>query len=86
MMTTNDLEQAILAIIKKVYCKEYTGRLKVTEIPGGYRLDLGMNNDERPISIAAESSDFLNFVEKELRDRSLDMTEYFTAIQLYDER
>lgn len=52
----------------------------------GYELDLGLNKDERPLSIAAEGSadDFLKTIEKELKERSLDRTKYFTAIQLYD--
>lgn len=91
MMTTKELEQVILELIRTTYCKEYTGRIKVIEtFDGGnhlgYRLELGLNKDERPLSIAGEGSDkeFLSFIERELKDRSLDRTEYFTAIQIYN--
>ena len=91
MMTTKELEQAILELIRNIYCKEYIGRIKVIETIDngdhlGYRLELGLNKDERPLSIAGEGSDneFLQFIEKELRNRGLDSIEYFTAIQLYN--
>ena len=95
-MTTQDIEQAIRDLIKSLYCKEYQGVLKVYEttykFPGeepehvGYRMDLGLNKDEKPLSIACESSDedFIKLIEKELKKRSLVRTKYFTAIQLYD--
>lgn len=95
-MTTHDIEQAIRDLIKTLYCKEYQGVLKVYEttskFPGelpehiGYKVDLGLNKDEKPLSIACDGSaeEFIKFIEKELKERSLDRTKYFTAIQLYD--
>lgn len=95
-MTIHDIEQAIRDLIIKIYCKEYQGVLKVHEttykFPGsepehiGYRLDLGLNKDEKPLSIACDGTaeQFLQFIEKELKERSLIRTKYFTAIQLYD--
>lgn len=86
-----ELEQAILELIRRIYCKEYIGRIKVIETFDnnehlGYRLELGLNKDERPLSIAFEGSEkeFLSFIEKELKTRNLDAVEYFTAIQLYN--
>lgn len=95
-MTTHDIELAIRDLIKKIYCREYQGVLKVHEVfskfPGeepqhiGYRMDLGLNKDEKPLSIASDGTaeQFLAFIEKELKSRSLIRTQYFTAIQLYD--
>lgn len=95
-MTIHDIEQAIRDLIKNLYCKEYQGVLKVHEttykFPGeppehvGYRLDLGLNKDEKPLSIACDGTaeEFLKFIENELKERSLIRTKYFTAIQLYD--
>lgn len=95
-MMTHDIEQVIRDLIKKIYCKEYKGVLKVHEtfykFPGaqpehiGYRMDLGLNKDEKPLSIACDGTaeEFIKFIENELRMRNLVRTEYFTAIQLYD--
>ena len=89
-MTQKDLEQVILELIRTLYCKEYTGRIKVIETFDGdshlgYIIKLGLNKDERPLSIACECSEqeLPSFVKKELLDRHLELTEYFTAIQLY---
>lgn len=95
-MTTHDIEQAIRDIIKCLYCKEYQGLLKVQEtfyqFPGeppehlGYKVSIGLNKDEKPLSIAGEGTpeQFLEFITNELKARSLDRTRYFTAIQLYE--
>lgn len=93
MMTTKELEQAILDLFIKLYCKQYIGLLKVSEILNnkdyviGYKVDIGLNKDEKPLSIAYEGSDleFLSFIEKELKKRDLSRVEYFTAIQIYKE-
>lgn len=89
-MMQSDLELAILELIRTIYCKDYTGRIKVTETFDGdqhlgYILNLGLNKDERPLSIACECSkeDFIPFIKEELLKRHLELTEYFTAIQLY---
>ena len=94
-MTTQDIEQAIRDLIKSLYCVEYQGILKVYEttykFPGeepehvGYRVDIGLNKDEKPLSIAysGTANDFIKFIEKELKERNLVRTKYFTAIQLY---
>lgn len=96
-MTIHDIEQAILDLIIRLYCKRYEGVIKVSEIvykfPGeepehiGYRVDLGLNKDEKPLSIACDGSaeQFLERIEQELKERSLVRTKYFTAIQLYDQ-
>lgn len=95
-MTTQDIEQVIRDLIKNLYCAEYRGVLKVYEttykFPGeepehvGYRMDLGLNKDEKPLSIACDGTaeEFIEFIKKELGERSLIRTKYFTAIQLYN--
>lgn len=89
-MTLKDIEQAILGIITKIYCKKYIGKIKVQETFNldqhlGYVLYLGLNNDDVPLSIAGEGSceQFLSFIEKELKAKQLDSSEYFEATQLY---
>ena len=74
-MTTQDIEQAIRDLIKSLYCVEYQGVLRVYEttykFPGeepehvGYRMDLGLNKDEKPLSIACDGTaeEFLKFIE-----------------------
>lgn len=95
-MTIQNIELAIRDLIRTLYCVEYIGSLKVNEtvstFPGelpehiGYRVDIGLNKDEKPLSIAGDgtSDDFLKLVERELKERSLTRTKYFTAIQLYN--
>ncbi len=98
MMTLQELEQAIRDMFIELYCKEYTGRLKVSEtfntFPGeepthlGYLMELGLNKDEKPICISKEctAEEFLEFIRQELKDRSFQRIKYFTAIQLYNEK
>ena len=81
----NNMEQAILDLIKQYYKKEYIGGLKVTGLgSGGYRLilDLGIP-DKRTISIAADlnAEDFLKYVEKELIARQLQKVQFFRGIK-----
>ena len=82
-MTMEDLEQAILDIVKKSYCAEYKGKLKVSELKDdnnviGYHLTLGLNNIDKPITINREGDvcNFLKFVESELRKRHLHYSTY----------
>lgn len=94
-MTKKELEQAILELICRIYCKKYIGRLKVEDIFSsfpyevkhiGYTLKMDLNKDEAPYVLSKEGDekDFLEFIEKELRNASLVSTDYFTAIQLYN--
>lgn len=82
-MTTTELEQAILTIIKEVYCANYISKLKVTELTDndtciGYTLQLSMNNINKPIFINIEGDEkaFLKAVRKELSLRHLNTTTY----------
>lgn len=82
-MTTTELEQAVLSIIRELYCKEYISKLKVTELIDneehiGYILELALNNAFKPLSIIVDGSelDFLKRIRKELQNRRLDATTY----------
>ncbi len=82
-MTTEELEQVILDLIKEVYCVKYIAKLKVKELKGenkiiGYHLELGMNNVDKPITINKEGTieDFLKCIREELRLRHLHYTTY----------
>jgi hypothetical protein len=82
-MTTADLEQAILDLIRETYCEQYIAKLKVSELKDGtevvgYHLMLGMNNIDKPITINKEGTveDFLKCIREELRARHLNSTTY----------
>lgn len=78
-MTTTEIEQATLDIIKKVYCKEYISKLKVDElVDGGYSLMLAMNNRDKPIYInyGGTAEEFLKFIKEELRYRHFNTDTY----------
>lgn len=89
-MTNQELEAAILCIIEKVYCARYTGKIKVEELFDcnnnivGYKLVLGMNNVERPITMFMHGTqkDFLKYIEKEFRSRHLHYTSYYSGYQV----
>jgi hypothetical protein len=71
--------------MRKIYCKEYTGTIKVTALPEnlGYKLSLGLNNSEKPLTIAIEGSeqDLLRTIYDELRFRNLVEVEYFEGYE-----
>jgi hypothetical protein len=63
-MTTEDLELAILELIERLYCRKYIGYIKVHELRDpyepeilmGYKLVLGLNVKEKPLTIAVDGS------------------------------
>ncbi len=83
-MTTEDIEQAILDLIKEIYCSTYISKLKVRELKDeannviGYHLELGMNNVDKPITINKEGTieEFLKCIRAELSVRHLRDTTY----------
>lgn len=89
-MTLQEIEAAVLDIIKKVYEAKYIGKLKIEEIKDcngksiGYKLTLGLNNVERPITIQMEGNinKFLSYIEKELRARHLHYTSFYTGYKV----
>ena len=85
------LDQAIRDLIFKVYGKCYIGKLKVKELnPVGYDVIIGLDREEYPLHIMAEYQwdKFLTFIEKELRQRHLQTTEYYKGYKIdpYEER
>lgn len=85
-----ELKQKLIQIIQEVYRKIYIGKLQVERLnPVGLVVKLGLNIDEKPITIAADLEDeqFLDFFRKEIREKRLDETKYFIGDQLlpYDE-
>lgn len=79
-MTLQELEVAIGDLIKQIYCKEYVGKMKLVELLTysgghlGYKLTLGLNNVDKPLIISYEGTEtqFLGYLEKELRSRHLE--------------
>ena len=85
MKQLTETEQVILESIRNVYCVDYTGTLDVEELkPIGYKVRLGIQNDERPITIMAELplNKFLKFFVQELRDRHLNDVHYYTGYRV----
>ena len=56
-MTNQELEAAVLSIIEKAYEAKYIGKIKIKDILDcsgkivGYKLILGLNNNERHLTI-----------------------------------
>lgn len=96
-MDTKDLELAVLEMIRRLYNAEYTGKIKITQtlkqypsekdeyLNLGYLLELGLNKDERPITLAFEGTQeqFLKFIFNELKHNRYHYTDYFTAEKIY---
>lgn len=85
-----ELKQKLIQIIQEVYRKIYIGKLQVERLnPVGLVVKLGLNIDEKPITIAADLEDepFLDFFRREVREKRLNETKYFIGDQLlpYDE-
>lgn len=79
------MEEKILELIRKVYNRNYVGKLKVNKLPNGYQVILGLNNIDKPLTISAdlEDDDFLKFFEQELRDRHLHYSHYSEGYRVY---
>lgn len=83
-MTIEEIKNQILCMIRQVYEKEYVGKLFITRLdPIGLEVKLGMNNIERPITIAAEMDDqkFLQFFKQELKNRNLNTVIFFDGVK-----
>ena len=89
-MGTDEIEQAVQEIIKKVYCSDYCKKITVLELIDylgniyGYDLKLILNQDERPIRIILEGTvdNFLKNVELELYERNLIDTKFYTGYKV----
>lgn len=88
IMDTKDLESAVLDIIKCVYEKEYTGKLKVIKLKSGYKLQLFLGNDDIPHEYAFDGNheQFLKFIYKELKKVHWDSIEFSQLKKLYFSR
>jgi len=86
VMSEQELIDGILSLIEDTYKKKYIGTIKVKKLkPIGWRVRLGMNNDDKPLYITAELPDnkFLKFFRLELLDRNWDCSEYFEGYKSY---
>lgn len=72
-MTTKELEQVILELLRTIYNADYVGKLQVTKEYDGFLIKLGMSFPEAPIVIYTElnGDKLIKFLKKELRDRNL---------------
>lgn len=81
MMTTQEIEQAILEAVTDIYHKKYVGKIEVVQENGGYTLRMGFNKPWCPISISAElnAEQFIDFIKKELKSRHFELVKYFSG-------
>ncbi len=84
------LEKEVRIVIKEIYQAEYVGTLAIKPIMDndtiiGYVLKLGLNKDERPLSIAFEGNkdQFVQYLKQELRTRRLAETDFYYGEKLY---
>lgn len=91
-MTIEELEAAVLQIIREVYEHTYNKKLKVillkdsNDLIYGYELRLSLNQEERPIIIFVEGNEdhFLNTITKELQERNLVDTKFYTGYKVHN--
>lgn len=89
-MTIEELEVAVLLIIKEVYCKNYNQKLKVIPLINyegvtyAYELKLALNKEERPLTIFIEGDEnkFLTSIKKELQERNLVDTKFYLGYKV----
>lgn len=88
-MYQSNIEQAIRDLFNKLYCVEYTSKMRIRELKDreeviGYSLELSMNNAEKPLYISAEGSldQFLKIIENEIRTRRLDRVDFYNGYQV----
>lgn len=80
----DNIKQEILTYIQKYYKKQYIGELNISYIkPYGYKVVFGLNVPERPLTIMAQlnESDFIIFIQKEIKNRNMDFIKYFKGTQ-----
>lgn len=85
-MTELEIEQAILNYFTEVYDVKYVGTIKIKKMkPKGISVRLGIPNDYKPMFISADLEDqqFLNFFKKELRNRHMELVDFFKGIKTY---
>ena len=78
-MSIQELEQVIQEKFIKIYNSVYLGKIWITKLdPIGYEIKIGLNTPEAPRIIYAELEDdnFLEFLEKEIKDMKLNTVFY----------
>lgn len=75
------LENKILLLIENIYNCIFKGKVIVSLDNGTYTLQLILNSAYAPIYISFEGTEeeFLKFLEKDLKRRRLDVTEYYSG-------
>lgn len=70
-----------LKMIEQTYHRKYIGKLKIKKLePFGYQISFGLNNNEKPITIAAQIEDqetFIKHLQQELRVSRFNEVQYF---------
>jgi hypothetical protein len=57
-MSEQEMIETILTTIQTIYNKKYVGTIRVKHInPIGWKVRLGIRNDDKPVEICAELSD-----------------------------
>lgn len=85
----DNIKNEILSYIQEHYKAQYIGELKITKIePIGFKVVFGLNAPERPLTIMAQldTCDFIKFIKKEIKERSMDLVKYFIGIQTLPEQ
>lgn len=70
-----------LKMIEQTYHRKYIGKLTIKKLkPFGYQISFGLNNNEKPITIAAQIEDqetFIKHLQQELRVSRFNEVQYF---------
>ena len=95
MSNTTGLQQAVLDLIKKVYCSDYNHRIEVIhheadkQNPSEYILHLYIHEQRlAPMCIAKQcdtDEEFLQYIEDELKRRNLIRSDFY-KIELHDHK
>ena len=84
------MEERVRQLIEWIYCRKYVGYLKVEELTQcnqyhvGWKASIGLHCDEKPVEIAFDGTDdeFLQRLEKRLRQDHLHTTDYFNGYKI----
>ena len=79
----NSLKDKVLKTIEEALCAKYIGDLDVINNDDEYTLKLYLNQKESPMYFSYQGTEqgFLLNLLKDLRQRQIDRTKYFTGIQ-----
>ena len=88
-MRRPDLENKILDYIKSLYNAEYVGHFRVNQDDTSYTLEIGLPSYMTLTNISCDADDdsqFINFIEEELRLRNYMRLEIYKVIRTNEER